>query len=144
MLYLHSTRLFVGSILQTGLVLCAPCNCVVGETAETICTLTSDTLTENLLTSGRWVFSNCATTSSWLAEGVVAVREGASGAARADVDCPGVCAVEVGGLGWLIWEREVALALIDELLLVLVGCVDDGLEQMLVAIGKCFEMFEHT
>lgn len=48
---LPATRLLVGRILETCLALGTPCNCVVREATQTVCSLTSHALAKSLLAS---------------------------------------------------------------------------------------------
>lgn len=100
---------------------------VVGDTTETVLALTADTLTESIGLVGGTVGSYGAVASGRLAEGVVADREGVRDTTGANVDSAGVGRVPVGLDGRILGLGEVASALLDEVGLVLVGLVDNGL-----------------
>jgi hypothetical protein len=96
---------------------------IVGDAGEAVLALTTNTLTE-----GRISTSGKAITSGRLAEGVVAVSDGVRDTARADIDSAVVVGVEVRLDRRILGLGEVAAALLNELGLVLVGLVDDGLK----------------
>jgi hypothetical protein len=96
---------------------------VVGDAGETVLALTTNTLAE-----GRIGTSGKAIASGRLAESVVAVSEGVGDTARANIDSAVVGGVEVRLDGRILRLGKVAAALLDEVGLVLVGLVDDGLE----------------
>jgi hypothetical protein len=109
---------------KTGLVLGLAGDSVVGNTGETVLALTTNTLTEGGIST-----SGSAVTSGRLAESVVSVGEAVRDTARANIDSAGVGRVEVRLDGRVLGLGKVAAALLDEVGLVLVGLVDDGLER---------------
>lgn len=116
------TVVLAGSVGKTRLVLGLAGDGIVGDTGETILALTANTLAEGGISA-----SGSAVTSGRLTESVVAVGEGVRDTARANVDGAGISRVKVGLGGRVLGQRKVAAALLDELSLVLVGLVNDGL-----------------
>ena len=117
--------ILVGRVFQARLVLRALRNSVVGNT--TLQTLTPDTLALRVCAVHVAVCPHGAVACRRPSQRVVAVREGVRDAAGADVHARSIGAVEVGGDGRLLGKREVGFALLDDLCLVLVLRVDDGL-----------------
>lgn len=117
------TVVLAGGVGETGLVLGLAGDSVVGDAGEAVLALTTDALGESGIST-----SGSAVTSGRLAESIVAVGEAARDAARANVDSAGVGRVEVRLDGRVLGLGEVAAALLDEVGLVLVGLVDDGLK----------------
>jgi len=116
------TVVLAGGVGKTGLALGLAGDSVVGNTRKTVLALTADTLTEGGISA-----AGSAVTSGRLAESVVTVRDALGETARADIDSAGVLGVEVGLGGRSLRLGEVAAALLNEVGLVLVGLVDDGL-----------------
>lgn len=108
---------------KTSLVLGLTGDSIVGDTGETVLALAADTLTE-----GRVSTSGEAITSGGLAECIISVSDGVRDTARADIDSAGVLVAEVRLDRRVLGLGEVLAALLDELALVLVGLVDDGLK----------------
>jgi hypothetical protein len=117
------TVVLAGSVGKTRLVLGLAGDSIVGDTGEAILALTANTLAEGGISA-----SDSAVTSGRLTESVVAVGEGVRDTARANIDGAGISRVEVGLGGRVLGQRKVAAALLDELSLVLVGLVNDGLD----------------
>jgi hypothetical protein len=117
------TVVLASGVGKTGLVLGLAGDSVVGDAGETILALTANTLTEGGIST-----SGSAVTSGRLAESVVAVGEAVRDTARTNIDSAGVGGVEVRLDGRVLGLGKVAAALLDEVGLVLVGLVDDGLE----------------
>jgi hypothetical protein len=108
---------------ETSLVLSLTSDSIVGNAGETVLALAADALTESRIgTSGE------AVTSGRLAESVITVSDWVRDTARSDIDSAGVLVAEVRLDRGVLGLGEVLAALLDELALVLIGLVDDGLK----------------
>lgn len=116
------TVVLTGSVGKTGLVLGLAGDSIVGDAREAVLALTANTLAK-----GGIGASDSAVTSGRLAESIVAVGEGVRDTTRANVDGASIGRVEVGLGRRLVGQGKVAAALLDEVCLVLVGLVNDGL-----------------
>lgn len=112
-----------GGVGKTGLALGLAGDSVVGDAGETVLALAANALTKSGISA-----AGSAVTSSRLAEGVVAVGDALGETARANIDGAGVLGFEVGLGRRVLGLGEVAAALLNEVGLVLVGLVDNGLE----------------
>jgi len=121
------TVVLAGGVGEVGLALGLTGDSVVGETVKAVLALTADTLTKSVDTVGSTVGSHGGVTSGGLTESIVANREAAGDGTGANVDGARVGRVEVGLDGRVLGLGEVAAALLDELGLVLVGLVNNGL-----------------
>lgn len=121
------TVVLAGGVGEVGLALGLTSDSVVGETVKAVLALTANTLTKSVDTVGSTVGSHGGVTSGGLTESVVANREAAGDGTGANVDGARVGRVEVGLDGRVLGLGEVAAALLDELGLVLVGLVNNGL-----------------
>lgn len=123
--FLGVAIILVGSIGGTSLALGFPGDGIIWQATKVVLAFSASALGK--VGVGR---PDTAVTGGWLPQAGVANGELVGLAAGADVDGGGIRRVPVGSDWWLFWEREVGLALVDDLALVLVGGINNRLLRM--------------